>query len=90
MNTLTQQRITWIQERLTATFAPTLLQIIDESELHKGHPGAQNGAGHFKIIIASALFQNKDRITCHRLIYAALQDMMETHIHALQIDIQSK
>lgn len=80
-------RIEKIQQLLIEQFAPTHLEIIDNSDKHRGHAGAANGAGHFAIVIASAVFANKPPLVCHRLIYAALTDLIPTEIHALEIKL---
>lgn len=74
-----------LQKKLYQALAPTFLEVIDEGDQHKGH--AHAGAGHFAIRISSPLFKNKPLLECHRLVYAALGDMMRTDIHALRIDI---
>lgn len=80
------QRIALIEQRLKQHLLPLQLEIIDDSWQHVGHPGAKQG-GHFTIKIATPLFQSKSLLEAHRLIYAALDDLMKTDIHALQIEI---
>jgi BolA protein len=84
---LTTNRIQLIQEKLTESLAPTHLEIIDESQYHEGHPGSLSGAGHFKVIIASNEFTGKSQVSCHRLIYTALEDLMGDEIHAISITL---
>jgi BolA protein len=88
MNT-NQQRIQIIQQRLRQALDPSFLEVIDESHLHAGHPGAATGMGHFFICIGSAHFSNKNLVETHRLIYSALDDLMKTDIHALRIKINA-
>jgi BolA protein len=61
--------------------------LIDESYLHIGHAGAQNGAKHFRLRISAAAFAGKPLIACHRLVYAALGDLIPFPIHALALEI---
>lgn len=82
-----EQRVAVITERLTAAFTPSQLNVIDESHKHVGHAGAKTGLGHFKVCIRAAQFSGKSELTVHRMIYAALGDLMKTDIHALSIDI---
>lgn len=84
---MTTQRIELIRTRLQ-TLEPTKLEIIDEGHLHIGH--AEEGAGHFAIEIASHQFEGKSLVACHQMIYAALGDAMQSHIHALRIKINKK
>ncbi len=78
-------RIDTMRELLIAQFAPTELQIHDDSHLHVGHAGARGGAGHYRIEIRSAQFADKRPLECHRMVYAALDEMMGSQIHALSI-----
>ena len=83
----TADRIKQIRERLTTTFSPTHLEVIDESHLHKGHAGAKTGLGHFAINIAAKDLNNHSLMTAHRLIYQALGELMTNEIHALRIKL---
>ena len=78
-------RASAIEEKLRATFAPSSLLVKDQSHLHAGHAGAQDGRGHFDVTIAASAFNDQSRIKSHQMIYAALGDMMKTDIHALSI-----
>jgi BolA family transcriptional regulator, general stress-responsive regulator len=75
-----------LRERLENRFAPTLLDIVDEGHLHAGHAGAADGRGHFRIRIVAAAFRGLAPLARHRLVYAAVADLLETDIHALAID----
>jgi BolA protein len=79
------ERIDMIRKRLTAAFSPEQLDIIDESHLHAGHPGARSGGGHFVATIVSEAFAGKNMLERHRMVYDALGDAMQTEIHALSI-----
>ena len=81
------QRIERMEQLLTDELTPSEMEIIDESHLHAGHAGAKEGKGHFRLRIASAAFDGVRPLQCHRLIFAALGDMMQTDIHALSIEI---
>lgn len=78
-----------MRQLLTAALSPTELEIIDESHLHAGHAGARSGRGHYALRIRSAAFDGKNPVQCHRMVYAALGDMMQTDIHALSIKAQA-
>ncbi len=75
-----------IEARLREAFSPLQLTLLDESHLHVGHAGAQSGKGHYALTIQAAAFAGKTPIMRHRLIYQALGELMQTHIHALRID----
>jgi BolA family transcriptional regulator, general stress-responsive regulator len=74
-----------MRERL-AVLAPTHIEIVDDSAQHAGHAGARDGGGHYNLTIESAQFAGKSTLARHRLIYAALADLMQRDIHALAID----
>lgn len=82
------ERIQLITERLNQALTPEALEIIDESQYHVGHPGAQSGAGHFAVTISSKAFEDKGLVDCHRMVYDAVGDAMHTEIHALKINIK--
>lgn len=73
-----------IRQRLQSVFAPTELEVLDEGHKHAGHAG--EGKGHFHVHIVSAAFAGCAPIKRHRLIYAALDGLMDNGIHALSID----
>ena len=80
---------TQIEERLRAQLAPIQLEVLDESADHAGHAGA-NGSGfgtHFRVRIASPLFEGRPRVARHRLVYDALQDFMDQGLHAIAIEV---
>lgn len=79
------QRLERIETLLRAGLQPHRLQVRDDSHRHLGHEGARDGRGHFAVDVVSAVFEGMSPIARHRLVYAALGDMMRTDIHALQI-----
>lgn len=85
---LTARRIAQMQQRLKQALQPDVLEIADESHHHVGHAGARDGRGHFRLHIVSAGFAGLSPLQRHRLVYAALGDMMQTDIHALAIEAE--
>jgi intracellular septation protein len=75
-----------LRERLESRFAPAQLTVEDESHLHLGHAGAAGGQSHFRIRIVSESFRGIPSVARHRLIYAAVDDLLKTDIHALAIE----
>jgi BolA protein len=73
-------------QRLHSALSPTAIELIDDSEAHRGH-GGHNPAGesHFSLIIESRAFAGKSRVERQRLVYAALGDLMRERVHALSI-----
>lgn len=82
---LNPQRVERIRALLTEALAPQSLDVADDSHKHAGHAGARGGQGHFGVDIVSNAFAGKLPLARHRLVYAALGDMMQTDIHALSI-----
>ncbi len=74
-----------IERTLSEAFAPCEVSVRDDSRLHEGHAGARDGRGHFAVTIISGAFDGLRPLERHRKVYAALGEMMETDIHALQI-----
>jgi BolA protein len=78
-----------LRQRLLEVLSPTELDIVNESHLHVGHAGASGGAQHFAVRIVSPQFAGINRMAQHRLVYAALADLMPHPIHALRIDAKA-
>lgn len=68
-----------------AVLEPETVEIFDESGEHVGHAGARGGGGHYQLLICSHQFEGQSRIARHRMVYAALNGLMQTQIHALAI-----
>ena len=77
-----------LEASLRQALAPTLLEVIDESAAHAGHAGAgTEGYGtHFRVRIASPLFEGRPRVARHRLVYDALQIFIAQGVHAIAIE----
>ena len=73
-----------IRERLSR-LVPDALEVFDDSREHAGHAGAQDGAGHYQLVIVSRKFSGQNAVARHRLVYEALSDLMPKRIHALAI-----
>lgn len=74
-----------IRERLLATFSPLQCLVDDDSALHAGHAGAASGGGHYRVRLVSTVFEGKNRLNRHRLVYDCLSELMQHEIHALAI-----
>lgn len=82
-------RVARIRARLEQDLAPRRLEIEDESHRHAGHEGARDGRGHFRVRIVADAFAGLPLVRRHRLVYAALGDLMRTDIHALALDARA-
>ena len=82
-------RVEVIRARLLAALAPIELDVEDDSHKHVGHAGARDGRGHFSVRVVSAAFEGQMPLARHRMVYAALGELMQTDIHALSIDARA-
>ena len=76
--------------KLTQAFAPTRLDVINESHLPAGHrtsPGT--GESHFRVVVVSELFAGKSRLARHRLVNEALAAELKGKIHALALELNA-
>ena len=75
-----------IARLLTAAFAPTSLEVINDSASHHGHSGHDgSGESHFTVVIESAAFAGHSRLQRQRMVNAALGDIPGGRVHALAI-----
>jgi BolA family transcriptional regulator, general stress-responsive regulator len=75
-----------IRQKLTERFAPTRLDIEDQSHRHIGHEGARpGGETHFAVTIVSAAFTGQSRIARQRLVYQTLAAELAAQVHALSL-----
>ena len=77
-----------MREKLEAAFQPAYLDIIDESEAHRGHAGyTEGGQSHFRIKITATAFEAMSRLDRHRALHRALGPDLIGRIHALALEI---
>jgi len=77
-----------IRSKLEAAFAPSALDVVDDSESHRGHAGFQEGGeSHYNVRIRAQAFEGQSRIKRHRMVYGALGADLMARIHALALDI---
>jgi stress-induced morphogen len=71
-----------ILDKLQTRFAPTHLEVINESYMHSVPPGSET---HFKVVLVAADFAGKRQVQRHQSIYACLADELENGVHALAL-----
>ncbi len=77
-----------IYESLQAAFSPRELNVVDDSESHRGHSGYQDGGqSHFNVYIRAAIFEGQSRVARHRAVHKAIGADLVGRIHALALDI---
>lgn len=75
-----------LRARLEAAFAPTALEIVNESHQHAGHAGDDgSGESHFRLMIRADGLGALSRVARHRAVHRAIGDLT-SRIHALAID----
>jgi BolA protein len=71
---------------LEGAFAPSMLEIDDESHLHAGHAGAApGGETHYAIRIRAPALASLSRVERHRAINNVLAAEFATGLHALSL-----
>ena len=83
------QTIDHIRERLRSRLPAESVEIENQSPLHVGHAGAAGGGGHYAVTVVSKTFEGLNTLSRHRLVYAAVEDLMKKEIHALSIQAYS-
>ncbi len=77
-----------IVEKLSFKFSPSHLEVIDESEKHRGHGGYRpGGESHFRVRIGSPALVGLSRVMQHRAIMETLDAELKGGIHALAIEV---
>lgn len=77
-----------LETKLRAAFAPARLEVIDESEQHRGHGGWREGGGtHYRVVMRAASFAGLSRLAQSRAVHAALAEELAGGVHALALDL---
>lgn len=75
-----------MRKLLTEAFAPTHLDVVNDSAKHRGHTGDDgSGESHFTIEIESATFDDTSRLQRQRMVNATLGDIPGQRVHALAV-----
>jgi BolA protein len=84
-----EERRVCVEARLREAFEPLRLEVRDESDRHRGHPGAASGGSHYRVVLVSSRFAGQPRLERHRMVYDALEGLMGSEIHALALELLS-
>lgn len=75
-----------IRRKITEALAPVHLEIVDESQKHRGHAGSRpGGETHFRLEIVSSAFEGKSRLARQRMVHRILADELAGGVHALSL-----
>ncbi|WP_262692306.1 BolA family protein [Kordiimonas aestuarii] len=79
-----------IEKKLRAALEPTHLEVIDESEGHRGHAGfREGGESHFRVVVRSHAFKGQSRLARQRMVMGALKEELAGPVHALSIQAEA-
>jgi BolA family transcriptional regulator, general stress-responsive regulator len=77
-----------IVEKLSLKFVPSHLEVLDESEKHRGHAGSRpEGETHFRVRITSSKLDPLTRVAQHRAVMETLDAELKAGVHALAIEV---
>ena len=77
---------TAIAGKLSESFTPSALQVLNESHMHNVPPGSET---HFKVVVVSDAFEGVKLLDRHRLVNALLKDELAGPVHALSINAKT-
>ena len=79
-----------IEQKLQATFGPNALEVIDESEQHRGHGGwREGGETHFRVRMTATAFSSMSRVARSRAVHKALEAELSSTVHALVLELSA-
>lgn len=77
-----------IEKKLSLKFTPSHLEVLDESEKHRGHAGSRpGGETHFRVRISSPQLDTLTRVAQHRAVMETLDTELKSGVHALAIEV---
>lgn len=87
---MTQPVAETMRGKLEAAFRPEHLEVIDESEAHRGHGGwREGGATHFRVVMRASALRDMTRVERSRAVHRALADELAGGVHALALDLSA-
>ena len=77
-----------MRDKIQAAFAPSRLEIINESHLHAGHRPGFDGTGesHMRVRVVARAFAEMSRVERHRAVNRLFAEEFERGLHALAVD----
>ena len=79
-----------IRSALEAAFEAEHIEVIDESEDHRGHSGyMEGGQSHFRVRLKVPAMATMSRLQRHRAVHGAIGADLMGRIHALALDIET-
>lgn len=85
-----ENRADRIRVTLTSGFAPSRLEVVDDSHRHAGHAGAApGGETHYSVLLVSEAFTGMNRVARSRAVHAALEAEFSSGLHALALTLRA-
>ena len=85
-----ENRIDRLRAVLTTAFAPTVLEIVDESGRHAGHAGAAaGGQTHYAVRMHAASFAGRAGVARSRAVHDVLAAEFAGGMHALSLALEA-
>ena len=83
-------RYSSIKNKIIEQLSPEVLEIRDDSALHKNHGNVkeEDTETHFYIKIKSSYFNNKSKLSMHKIVYDILKEEFSNGLHALELDLK--
>ncbi len=79
-----------MRRKIEESLAPIVIEIVDESEQHRGHGGwREGGETHFAMRIVSAAFAGQSRVTRQRAVHKILAEELADKVHALSLSLET-
>lgn len=79
-----------MRSKLEAAFAPTLLELEDQSEAHRGHGGwREGGETHFHLRMQAPALKDLGRVARQRAVHKALAEELAGPVHALSLELSA-
>jgi len=79
-----------IETKLREAFSPQALELIDESERHRGHGGWRDGGEtHFRLRMTTVAFTGQTRIARQRAVNRVLAEELAGPVHAFAMELSA-
>lgn len=75
-----------IRQKLESELKPEHLELADESSNHHVPKGSES---HFRVVLISDSFDGLASVKRHQLVYALLQEELDSGLHALSLKLFS-
>jgi BolA protein len=86
MTDIGEQIAATMRAKLAAAIAPERIDVVDDSQRHHGHSGAQPGGGtHFTLTVVAKAFAGHSRVQRQRMVYDILSAELKGRVHALSV-----